>query len=66
MGSKSLSGFLLTDYTSQYREYLGKLIPMIQSGKLQARVDMGENSEGGKFVGIDQVVRAEEVCFHFQ
>ena len=60
MGSKSLNGFMLTSYTSDYREYLPKLIGMIAQNKLKAKVDLGETSPGGKFFGVDQIVRAEE------
>lgn len=60
MSSKSLNGFMMTNYTSDYKEYLGKLIGMIAKGELSAKVDLGENSPGGKFTGLKQTVRAEE------
>lgn len=62
MGSKSLVGFMLFDYTKYYRKYMTDLISMIHSGKIQAKVDLGESTEGGKFFGVDQIHRAEEVC----
>ncbi|KPM10357.1 quinone oxidoreductase-like protein [Sarcoptes scabiei] len=60
MGSKSLVGFMLPNYSDSYPEYLPKLIGMIANGSIQANVDLGENTAEGKFFGLDQIARAEE------
>lgn len=63
MESKSLTGFMVTNYTEHFREYLPKLIGKIHSGEFQTRIDMGEQTSGGKFFGLEQVFRAEEVIY---
>jgi len=60
MGSKSLNGFMLPNYGTNFREYLPKLLTLIAQDKIKAQVDIGEQSPGGKFVGVDQIVRAED------
>jgi len=60
MKSQSLNGFGVFHYFNEYPNYLPRLIQMISDGSLKARVDQGEQSPGGKFIGIDQVFRAEE------
>ena len=60
MRSQSLNGFMLTQYGSDYAEYLPKLISSIALGKIRANVDLGETTSEGKFFGLDQTVRAEE------
>lgn len=60
MKSLSLNGFMMTNYVSDYKEYLSTLIPMIAKGELIAKVDMGESCPGGKFNSLDDTVRAEE------
>ena len=60
MGSKSLNGFVLFDYSEDIPEYLPKLITGIATGTIKAQVDMGESAPGGKFVGLDQAYRTEE------
>ena len=59
-GSKSLNGFILFDFASDIPEYLPKLITGIAQGSIKAQVDLGERSPDGKFVGVEQVHRAEE------
>ena len=60
MRSQSLNGFGLFYYWDQFDHYLPKLISMISDGSMKAKVDLGESSPGGKFLGIEQTYRAEE------
>jgi len=61
-GSKSLNGFALFEYPELFPEYLQNLITMIQDGRIRVEVDLGEHSSGGKFIGLESIARAEEVC----
>lgn len=61
LGSKSLNGFMLFNYVHLYKKYITDLIEQIHSGKIQAKVDLGETTDGGKFFGVDQIYRAEDV-----
>ena len=54
-------GFALFEYPEYFAEYLPKLISMISDGKLAAAVDLGEKSDRGKFFGLKDLARAEEV-----
>ena len=55
-----MNGFVLYDYLSDIPEYLPKLINAVANGEIKALVDLGANAPGGRFVGVDQVYRAEE------
>ena len=60
-GSKSLVGFMLGDWSEDYKSYLTNLIGLVASGKMKIVVDLGHTSPGGPFEGINSVVRGEEV-----
>lgn len=62
MNSWSLTGFLLTSEEKRFPEYLPILIGDIMSGKLKITCDIGKNSPGGEFKGIEDAVRGVEVC----
>ncbi len=59
-GSKSISGFMLPNYSHKFKEYLPKLIKLVSEGKIKILVDLGKNDPQGAFEGIESVVRAEE------
>lgn len=60
VGSKSLNGFVLFHYFEYIKEYFPKLIELIDTGKLKVKVDLGEQTPEGPFVGLDNAWRAEE------
>ncbi|KAH9393627.1 Prostaglandin reductase 3 [Tyrophagus putrescentiae] len=60
MKSQQLCGFGVFHWWSDFDEYLPQLIDMISKDKLIARVDCGDTSPGGKFIGIEQMARAQE------
>lgn len=59
---KSLTfvGFLLSEWRHKFPEYLPKLISGIKEGKLNVKVDLGEGTESGKFIGVEDCIRAVE------
>ena len=63
MRSLSLTGFMLTNYSEHFQEYFGQLIPKVHKGEIKVAVDLGEQTSEGKFFGLEQVVRAEEVSW---
>ncbi|CAG2116073.1 unnamed protein product [Medioppia subpectinata] len=58
--SNSLNGFLFTQYTEEFPQYLPKLIQMLAKNELKAVLDLGQNTSGGEFKGIESVVRGVE------
>ncbi|CAG2183483.1 unnamed protein product, partial [Oppiella nova] len=60
-GSKTLSGFYLSDYKHLYAKYLKQLIGDVVNNKLRVVLDLGQNTSEGEFAGIDSVVRGVEV-----
>lgn len=52
---------MMFHYSEHYAEYLPKLIGMLQKNELKVSVDLGHNTIGGEFNGIDSIVRAVEV-----
>lgn len=56
-----LTGFLLFNAKPHFAEYLPKLITGVANGTLKVAVDLGDESEGGRFKGVEQSPRAVEV-----
>ena len=61
MGSKCLVGFLITSYSDLFPKYANQLVEDISNNKLKVVLDFGQNTNEGKFEGIDSVVRGVEV-----
>jgi len=60
MQSKTLSGFLLSNYRELFEDYLKNLIKLVLSDKLRVVLDFGQNTSVGQFEGINSVVRGVE------
>ena len=60
MKSQSMTGFFLTNESHHFAEYFKKQIELIMTGKMKIRLDMGQDSPGGKFTGVADVPRAVE------
>ncbi|XP_054153339.1 prostaglandin reductase-3-like [Oppia nitens] len=60
MKSNSLNGFLLTQFTEDFPQYLPKLMTMLANNELKSILDFGDNSSDGQFAGIESVMRAVE------
>ncbi|KAH6927445.1 hypothetical protein HPB50_003480 [Hyalomma asiaticum] len=58
--STTLAGFLLTDFSDLFPEYIAKLYMMLQDGSLVPRVDLGVNAEGGELKGVEGCIRGVE------
>lgn len=58
MGSQSMTGFLLTNERDHFKTYLPQLIAMVAAGKLTVKIDLGNDTEGGPFRGVNDVARA--------
>ena len=52
MKSQTLVGFLLSNERHRFKEYLGKIIPAVHSGKVKVKMDNGEKVSSGPFKGI--------------
>ncbi|XP_040841064.1 prostaglandin reductase 3 [Ochotona curzoniae] len=61
--SASIHGFFLNHYLSQFQASMGHLLKMLDSGELVCKVDLGELSPGGRFVGLDSVFRAVDYMY---
>ena len=61
MDSKTISGFLLSDYLHLIQDYFQKLHKLFQDGHLKILLDFGQNSPNGPFEGIESVVNGVEV-----
>lgn len=59
--SRAMAGFFLPDYSKLYKEYMFKLLKLYTDGQLKLVIDDGSTSGGGKFTGLDGVIRAVEV-----
>lgn len=57
MKSKSLSGFILSDYRQYFPEYFAKLAELVRKGEIKVVLDFGDRAEGGRFEGIENVAR---------
>lgn len=51
------------NWREYFNEYLQTLISLINKKEFKISVDLGEQTSEGKFFGLDQVYRAEEVIF---
>ncbi|XP_076471193.1 prostaglandin reductase-3-like [Babylonia areolata] len=56
--SASLRGFFLMHFTSDYKEYMTKLVGLYQKEKITSTVDMGEKTPEGPFMGLKSVSTA--------
>lgn len=58
--SKTLSGFIVSDFHELFGDYLKTLVGLFKEGKLTVKVDDGKNTPEGSFKGLEDIVRAEE------
>lgn len=58
LNSISLIGFKIFDYVSIMPDYCKQLMHAIDSGSIRVRLDQGEGTSEGPFVGMDGCVRA--------
>uniref|UniRef100_A0A673V3M9 15-oxoprostaglandin 13-reductase n=1 Tax=Suricata suricatta TaxID=37032 RepID=A0A673V3M9_SURSU len=56
--SAGVQGFFLDHYLSKYQVAMDHLLKMCAGGDLVCQVDLGDQSAGGRFVGLESVFRA--------
>ncbi|KAI1305896.1 putative quinone oxidoreductase [Halotydeus destructor] len=57
---QTICGFLLNHGLDKVPEYLPQLIGAVLDGSIKVKIDNGEDSEGGKLVGLEGAIRAVE------
>ncbi|XP_004715990.1 prostaglandin reductase 3 isoform X1 [Echinops telfairi] len=61
--SASVRGFFLNHYFAQYRAAMDNLLKLCEGGELACGVDLGEQSPGGLFTGLESVFRAVDYMY---
>ena len=61
--SRSVRGFMLFDFTDQYKPYLGKLLSAYLDGSIKITVDNGVNDPKGPFKGLESIADAVEYLY---
>ncbi|KAI1305935.1 putative quinone oxidoreductase [Halotydeus destructor] len=57
---QSIIGFALFNTPSLHSDYLAQLTAKVVDGSLKVKIDDGQDSQGGKLVGLESAVRAVE------
>jgi len=62
--SQSLRGFMLSNYASDWGEYVQRLLKLLGDGKITSAVDTGRfSTSGGPFRGIEAIADAIDYLY---